>query len=195
MLTGAQTFFLGAPFVPIKIQRNLEHGWGRFARVMVGSFGAPFFGTCSFSRLGAGGSARRGQDSQTPSQQYLRFLPIMRRRTAAMRMKMLRRSAQNWLRNNDSLAPPLDVFSYMFVSLGMATTCTSLHAINILISSKPAPAVSQTPKTIQTSSLFVAWNILCNGVVRSGGRRKPGHIRHLQTPLSGPTQNYPSKAP
>ena len=42
---------------------------------MVGSFGAPFFGTCSFSWPGAGGSARGGQYSQTPSQQYSRFLP------------------------------------------------------------------------------------------------------------------------
>ena len=41
----------------------------------VGSFGTPFSGTCSFSRLGAGGSTRGGQYSQTPCQQYSRFLP------------------------------------------------------------------------------------------------------------------------
>lgn len=41
----------------------------------IGSFGASFFGTRSFSRLGAGGSTKGGQCSQTPSQQHSRFLP------------------------------------------------------------------------------------------------------------------------
>ena len=39
-----------------------------------GPWVAPFFGTCSFSWLGAGGSARSGQYSQTTSQQFLNVI-------------------------------------------------------------------------------------------------------------------------
>ena len=55
---------------------ELEYGWDRFLSYAVGSFGASLLGTCSCSRLGAGVSAKGGQYSQTPSQQYSRFLPL-----------------------------------------------------------------------------------------------------------------------
>ena len=61
-----------------ELLRNLEYGWGRLSRVirlaLLANRFVAFRDRC-FSWLSAGRSPRSGQYSQTPSQQYSRFLP------------------------------------------------------------------------------------------------------------------------